>query len=268
MDLAVALAARNHGPVIGGCHRLRHGQARERRSAELAGIAVAIGIERPTPLPGIDCARQLGRIRNRILDLRDDGIGMTVGERNPGLSQPCHRRLEGAPSLWRGNLPARGLEHGERARALRRRRFGRPLQPRVTWIPTGPRGNIYRDKPSVFERGGEHAGTALAEIIVAAAAIDPADARLETDNAAKTGRTQDRADDLGPERRRDHAAGHRGGGAATRSARRARAIPRVPSAPRLSGRKLRRHHFAEDHRPGLAQRSDAGRIAAGAPPRQ
>ena len=162
--------------------------------------------QRPSPAL---IARVPGRIRNRIPGGED-------GRRAPStFGRPSARRLEGAPSLWRGESPARGVEHGEAALVEVRA----ALAARVSWIPTGPRGNIYRDKPSAVRRRAH--GTALAEIIVAAAAIDP-DARLET-----TTQTQDRADDT-------HAsAGHGGGGAATRSARRARAIQRVPSAPRL-----------------------------------
>jgi endonuclease/exonuclease/phosphatase family metal-dependent hydrolase len=42
----------------------------------------------------------------------------------------------------------------------------------------------------VLKRGRQHAGAALAEIIVAAPTIDPADARFEADAAAEARRTQ------------------------------------------------------------------------------
>ena len=54
MDLAVALAARDRGAIVGQGHRLRRRKALECRPAELAGVTVAIGVERPTAFPGID----------------------------------------------------------------------------------------------------------------------------------------------------------------------------------------------------------------------
>src|SRR6202011_932480 len=116
-------------------------------------------------------------------------------------------------------LPSGSLQHSQRARSPRRRRFGRALQTGITGIAADPRRDADCDEPGVLERGGEHAGTALAEVIVAAAAIDPANARLKANAAAKACGPQDRADDLRPERRWHHAAGHSGGGAATRPAR-------------------------------------------------
>src|SRR3954452_21773212 len=98
---------------------------------------------------------------------------MTVGERNPGFSQLCSSRLEEATGLGRGDFPSGSLQHGESTRAPCRRWFGRSLQPGVARIAAGPRRDSHRNTPGIFERGGEHASAALAEIIVAAAAIDP-----------------------------------------------------------------------------------------------
>ena len=63
---------------------------------------------------------------------------------------------------------------------------------------------------------------ALAEMVVRAAAVDRADARLEADRAAEARRPQDRADHLRAEPGRHHAGADRGGRAARRAARRAR----------------------------------------------
>src|SRR5580693_4387153 len=123
---------------------------------------------------------------------------MTVGERDAGCGEPCRRRREGGASLGRGLLPSGSLQYRQRARSPRRRRFGRALQTGIARIAAGARGDVDRDEPGVFERGGEHAGTALAEVIVAAAAIDPANARLEADAAAEARGAQDRPDDLRP----------------------------------------------------------------------
>ena len=88
------------------------------------------------------------------------------------------------------------------------------LAARMSWIAAGLLCDIHRNEPGVFERGGEHAGATLTEVIVAAAAIDPPDARLAAHAAAKARRTRGRADDLGPECRGDDTAGHGCGGAA------------------------------------------------------
>ena len=189
---------------------------------------------------------------------------MTIGERDPGCGEPCGRRLKGGAGRGRGLLPSGSLQHRERARAPRRRRFGRALQAGIPWIAAGPRRDVDRDQPSVFERRGEHAGAALAEVIVAAAAVDPADTRLEADAAAEARGPQDRADDLRPERRRHHAAGNGGGGAAARPTRGALPVPWIAGAARFGGGELGGHHFPEDHRARLAQSRNAGGVATGA----
>ena len=130
----------------------------------------------------VSCAE----FRNRTLDLFDDRIGMTVGERDAGCGKPCRRRREGGAGLGRGLLPSGSLQPRQRARSPRRRRFVRGLQTGIPGIAADPRRDADCDEPGVFERGGEHAGTALAEVIVAAAAIDPANARLKADAAAKS----------------------------------------------------------------------------------
>src|ERR1700736_5144832 len=118
---------------------------------------------------------------------------MTVGERDAGCSEPRRRSREGGAGLGRCLLPSGSLQHHQSARSPWQRRFGTALQTRTPGIAADPRGDADCDKPGVFERGGEHAGTALAEVIVAAAAIDPANARLKADAAAKACGAQDRA---------------------------------------------------------------------------
>src|SRR5438067_12931090 len=125
-------------------------------------------------------------------------------------------------------------------------------------------GDVDRDQPGVFERSGEYSGAALAEVIVAPAAVHHADARLEPDAAAKAGGAQDGTDHLGPERCGDHAARYGCGRTAARPARSALAVPRISRATRLGCGKLFRHRLAEDDCAGIAQCRDAGRIAAGA----
>src|SRR5262249_50969586 len=103
------------------------------------------------------------------------------------------------------------------------------------------------------------------KVLVAAAAIDRADARLKADAAAKACGPQDRADDLRAERRRHHAAGHSGGGAAARPARGALPVPGIAGAARLGRGELRRNDLAEDHPTSLAKRYDGGGVPTGAP---
>src|SRR5204862_2780120 len=158
----------------------------------------AVGVERPAAFPSVDRAGQLSRVDDRVLDLFDNGLGTPVCERDPGFGEPGRGSLESVPSVGRGVLPSGSLQYCEGTRALRRRRLGRTLQSGIPRIAAGPSRNVHRDEPRVLERGGEHTGAALAEIIVAAAAVDDADARLEADAAAEARRAQDRADDLRP----------------------------------------------------------------------
>ena len=95
MDLAVALPACDRRAIVGQGHGLRGGETGESRLAELAAVTVAIGVERPTSFPGVDCACQFCRVGDRALDLFDDGIGTAVCELDPGFCQPRRRALEG-----------------------------------------------------------------------------------------------------------------------------------------------------------------------------
>ena len=188
---------------------------------------------------------------------------MTVGEHDAGFGKARHRHLERGACLGRGLFPSGRLQHRQRARSPRRGRFGRTLQSGIPRIAADPGRDVDRDEPGIFERGGEHAGAALAEVVEAAAAIKPADARLEADAAAKAGGPQDRPHDLCAEGRGHHAASHRGGGAAARSARGALPVPRIARSARLGRGKLGRHDLPEDYRTGLAQCRDAGAVATG-----
>src|SRR4029077_21289618 len=103
---------------------------------------------------------------------------------------------------------------------------------------------------------------ALAEIIVAAAAVEAADAGLVPDAAAKARRTDDRADHLGPECGRHHAAATGGGGAAARPAGGARRVPRIArAAERLARGEFGGDGLAEDRRPGPPHRGGRRRVA-------
>src|SRR5438132_1339031 len=83
IDAAVALPACYRGAIVGQRHCLGRGETLERRLAELAVVAVAIGVERPPSFPRVDRARQLCRVGDRALDLFDEGTGTTVCEFDP-----------------------------------------------------------------------------------------------------------------------------------------------------------------------------------------
>ena len=129
-------------------------------------------------------------------------------------------------------------------------------------IAAGAVGDGAQHRPGVGERRADGALAALAEVIVRAAAVDRADARLEADRAAEARRPQDRADHLGAERGRHHAGADRGGRAARRAARRALGIVRVLGlVPRMGGGEFGGRGLADDDGAGFAERMDACGIA-------
>src|SRR5205085_2467650 len=76
-------------------HGLRHREALECRAAELGGVVVAIGVERPAPFPGVYGTSQRSRVSNRFLYLFDDRIGMTIRECDSGVGESHYCCLEG-----------------------------------------------------------------------------------------------------------------------------------------------------------------------------
>src|SRR5262249_39239880 len=143
-------------------------------------------------------------------------------ERFEALARGDERAAYGLARL----LPTRGLQQREPARRLR---FGRRIcfetgQPRITANAFGDRG---RDVPCVVWRCRENAETALAQMIVRAAAVERAKGRLEAEAAAKARRPQRRTDHLRAERRRKNARAHRRCRATARSAGSALEVVRI-----------------------------------------
>ena len=89
-------------------------------------------------------------------------------------------------SELRAGRPARGLDDSEATRLDRQRRLHRTRETGMARITSDARRDGAGDNPRLVEARGKDAGAALAEIIVAAAAIDPAQRRLETNAAAET----------------------------------------------------------------------------------
>src|SRR5262245_16492085 len=92
--------------------------------------------------------------------------------------------------------PAGGFENGELARLSGGRNTNRPTESVIAGVAADPGGDGARDGPRVLGRGSQNAKTALAQMIIGAAAIEPAEAGLESDAAAVAPRPQGRADDL------------------------------------------------------------------------
>ena len=65
IDRADLLARLEVGAIVVERHRLGFGEPVEHDAAELARVAVAIGVERPAALPGVDPYRQRPRLRDR-----------------------------------------------------------------------------------------------------------------------------------------------------------------------------------------------------------
>src|SRR6185437_1385993 len=110
--------------------------------AELCGVPLTIGVERPASFPGVDRARQLGRVSDRRLDLFDRGVSLPVRNRDTGRGKLLDCILQCASGIRLGYLPPRGLQQRKGVWASRRWWIGRALQPGIAWIAAGPRRNI------------------------------------------------------------------------------------------------------------------------------
>ena len=181
-----------------------------------------------------------------------------------GGLEPRQRIDDGLLGVGRGDRPAGGLEKREAARRSRRRRARRPEQAGIAGIAAGAERDLVGDLPGFVHRRGEDAGHALAQSVIASAAIERADRDLEADAAAIAGGTNGRADHLCAECRADHAGGNAGGRAAARSTRGAAQVVGVARAARLGRGKFGGDGLSDDDRAGLAQRGNARAIAFGA----
>ena len=140
-----------------------------------------------------------------------------------------------------------------------------PCRPGRAGVAADAGDDLVGDLPDIGERGGEHAGAALALDVVAAFAVEGVDARLEADATAIARRTDGGADHLRAERGAGDADGDRGRRTARRAARRARRVPGIARAARLGSGELGGHRLADDDGAGVAQRRDAGRVLFRAP---
>src|SRR6516225_5066665 len=157
-------------------------------------------------------------------------------------------------------VPARRLARCRRAR--------RSKQARVSRVSASARGDLVSDLPGVFQCGGEHAAGALAQSIIATAAIERADARLEAHAAAIASGPNGRADYLGAERCAEHSRRHCRRRATTRSTRRASQIMRVSRTAWLGSCEFRGHGLPNNDRASFAQRRYARGVALGVPARE
>src|SRR5262249_1826977 len=125
-------------------------------------------------------------------------------ERFEALARGDERAAYGLARL----LPTRGLQQRESARRLRSGwcTCFETGQPRIAADAFGYRG---RDVPCVVWRCRENAETALAQMIVRAAAVERAKGRLAAEAAANARRPHRRTDHLLAERRRKKAPPHR-----------------------------------------------------------
>src|SRR5262249_39198180 len=134
--------------------------------------------------PRIDTDREWTRVFDRSGDSGDLVMRLARYDLDPGEFDPLqgfgHRSLRAR----RCRGPAGRLEEREAARLARCRPARRPKQAGVPRVSASTRGDLVSDLPGVFQCGGEHAGGALAQSIIAAAAIERADAHLEAHTAA------------------------------------------------------------------------------------
>src|SRR6516225_1131835 len=68
VERAGLVALRQVVPVVVEAHRFGIGEAGEHGAAELARVALAVGVERPAPFPAVDPHRERARWRDRGFD--------------------------------------------------------------------------------------------------------------------------------------------------------------------------------------------------------
>src|SRR5262249_47636370 len=159
-----------------------------------ARVALAVGIERPAPFPGVDPHRERARWRDRGFDGGELRMGLAREHFDAGGLEPRQRIGDGLLGVRRGDRPAGGLDKGEAAGFWWRGPGGGSEQPGIAGTAAGANRDLVSDLPGVVQRRGEDAGRALAQAVVASAAIERADRDLEADAAAIAGRPNGRAD--------------------------------------------------------------------------
>src|SRR6516225_352892 len=255
-------------PILIEGHALGLGKPVEHGPAQLIRVSLAIGVERPAPFPRIDAHGEWTRVFDRSGDGGDLVMLLARYDLDAGGFDPLqgfgHRPLRSR----RRRGPAGRLEESQAARLARCRRARRPKQARVSRVSASARGDLVSDLPGVFQCGGEYAAGALAQSIIATAAIERADARLEAHAAAIASGPNGRADYLGAERCAEHSRRHCRRRATTRSTRRASQVMRVTRTARLSSCEFRGHGLPNNDRAGFAQRRYARGVALGVPARE
>ena len=225
-----------------------------RAFAETRRVHVAvIGVERPTAFPGIDIHRQFHGIGDGVLQAGDRAVGIAVDDLDPGGGHSILRPLPFGLRLVRGVGPARRFQHADARRFSGGRQFHGPGDADISGIAAGAGRDFTGHRPGFGKAGRDNPGRTLAEPVMAAAAVDTADARLVAIDAAIAGRANGGPDNLGPQRARNHARRNRRGRTAARSARGSLQVPGVSRFAGMGRRELGRHRFTDNDGAGFAQ---------------
>src|SRR5262249_15268269 len=232
-------------------HALGLSKPVEHGPAQLIRVPLAIGVERPTRFPRIDAHGEWTRVFDRSGDSSDLVMRLARYDLDPGGFDPLQGFGHGSLRARRHRGPAGRLEESQAARLARCRRARRPKQARISRVSASARGDLVSDLPGVFQCGGEYAGGALAQSIIATAAIERADARLEAHTAAIASGPNGRTDYLAAERCAEHSRSHCRRRAAARSTRRASQIMRVTCTARLGSCEFRGHGLPNNDRAGF-----------------
>ncbi len=121
----------------------------------------------------------------------------------------------------RSHRPAVGFQNRKSARLRRRRAGRRAVEARIAGVSAGAARDLVGDLPGLRQTRGDRPVRALGKGVMAAAAIDRADRRLEAEAAAEARRPHDRAEHLRADANADRADGDRRGRTAAGAARRA-----------------------------------------------
>ncbi len=254
--------------IILEAHGLGLGQPGEADLAELARVPLAVGVERPAAFPCVDAHGERTGAGDDIFERGEFRMGLPRHHVDSGGLDARERIGHGLLGARRCRGPAGGFEEGQPPRRLWRRRARRAEQAGIAGIAAGADRDLVGDVPGIVQARRQNTGRALAQAVIAAAAIERADRRLEADASAIARRTDGRPDHLRAEACAQHSRRNRGGRAAARSAGGATQVMRVARAARLGGGKFGGDGLSNDHRAGFAQRRHAGGIALGAKARE
>src|SRR5712671_8086996 len=190
VDRPPPVAIRDIAAIVFKRHGFSLTAAVEHRFAELAGIACPVGVDGPARLPGVDGDAEFAPAVDGGLDCGDLIIVMTADNPDTDRLQLCNSSFQRPLRPRCRDSPAVGFKNRELARLCGGWRRRRTVEARKARIAPGALRDFVGDLPRLWQACGDRPMHALGQAVIAAAAIDGADRRLEPEAAAEARRPQ------------------------------------------------------------------------------